>query len=123
MSAEDFVLYEGAQARHTGSSCRPASRPRRSSINRPPSPPAWHPVFSRRTALQAGAISLLGLGINHLAPLRALAGPVASAIGLSTTLWIGAAWIVFTTLVVCSVPAVRDFRMRDEPGVAVAAPA
>jgi uncharacterized protein (DUF1501 family) len=31
-------------------------------------------VFSRRTALQAGAVGLLGLGINHLAPLRALAG-------------------------------------------------
>src|SRR5581483_2977812 len=34
-----------------------------------------HPVFTRRTALQAGAIGLLGLGMNHLAPLRALAGP------------------------------------------------
>jgi hypothetical protein len=33
-----------------------------------------HPVFSRRTALQAGAVGLLGLGMNHLAPLRALAG-------------------------------------------------
>ena len=32
-----------------------------------------HPVFSRRTALQAGAVGLLGLGMNHLAPLRALA--------------------------------------------------
>jgi hypothetical protein len=33
-----------------------------------------HPVFTRRTALQAGTIGLLGLGINHLAVLRALAG-------------------------------------------------
>ena len=33
-----------------------------------------HPVFSRRFALQAGAISLLGLGSNHLAGLRALGG-------------------------------------------------
>jgi hypothetical protein len=33
---------------------------------------AWqHPVVSRRTALQAGAISLLGLGMNHLPALRA----------------------------------------------------
>src|SRR5437667_3654703 len=36
-----------------------------------------HPVFSRRTALQAGAIGLLGLGMNHLAPLRILAASTA----------------------------------------------
>lgn len=29
-----------------------------------------HPVFSRRTALQAGSIGLLGLGMNHLDALR-----------------------------------------------------
>src|SRR5437763_11287694 len=38
-----------------------------------PAPRPQHPVFSRRTALQAGTIGLLGLGINHLAPWRALA--------------------------------------------------
>ncbi|WP_227254728.1 DUF1501 domain-containing protein [Frigoriglobus tundricola] len=32
-----------------------------------------HPRVSRRTAIQAGAISLLGLGMNHAAGLRALA--------------------------------------------------
>lgn len=32
-----------------------------------------HPTFSRRTAVQAGAVGLLGLGMNHLAPLRAMA--------------------------------------------------
>jgi hypothetical protein len=32
-----------------------------------------HPLFTRRTALQAGAIGLLGLGVNHLAALRAVA--------------------------------------------------
>ena len=33
---------------------------------------AWrHPGFPRRTALQAGAIGLLGLGQNHLSALRA----------------------------------------------------
>jgi hypothetical protein len=32
-----------------------------------------HPVFSRRTALQAGAIELLGLGMNHVAALQTLA--------------------------------------------------
>lgn len=29
-----------------------------------------HPRFGRRTAIQAGAIGLLGLGMNHLGPLR-----------------------------------------------------
>ena len=29
-----------------------------------------HPVFARRTALQAGSVGILGLGINHLAALR-----------------------------------------------------
>src|SRR5689334_9288019 len=33
-----------------------------------------HPTFTRRTALQAGAVGLLGLGLEHLAPLRAAAG-------------------------------------------------
>lgn len=32
-----------------------------------------HAVFPRRTAVQAGAIGLLGLGMNHLEPLRAAA--------------------------------------------------
>lgn len=32
-----------------------------------------HPQFTRRTLIQAGAIGLLGLGSNHLAPLRAAA--------------------------------------------------
>jgi uncharacterized protein (DUF1501 family) len=33
-----------------------------------------HPVLNRRSMLQAGSIGLLGLGLSHLAPLRALAG-------------------------------------------------
>ena len=32
-----------------------------------------HSVMSRRVAIQAGSIGLLGLGANHLAPLRAMA--------------------------------------------------
>ena len=32
-----------------------------------------HPCWSRRAAIQAGAIGLLGLGMNHLAPLQAAA--------------------------------------------------
>ena len=34
-------------------------------------PFASHPVFSRRTALQAGSVGLLGLGMNHVEELRA----------------------------------------------------
>jgi hypothetical protein len=34
-----------------------------------------HPVFSRRTALQAGTIGLLGLGLNHVQALRAAGVP------------------------------------------------
>ena len=34
-----------------------------------------HPVFSRRTALQAGSIGLLGLGLNHLQALRGASVP------------------------------------------------
>ena len=42
----------------------------------------------------------------------AIAGPVAGVIGVSTTLWIGAAWIVITTALVLCVRDVRDFRAR-----------
>ena len=39
----------------------------------PAAPLMQHPVFTRRTALQAGSVGLLGLGMNHVAALRALA--------------------------------------------------
>ena len=35
-----------------------------------------HPSCTRRTALQAGGIGLLGLGMNHIAALQASAAPV-----------------------------------------------
>jgi hypothetical protein len=38
-------------------------------------PAPQHPVFTRRTALQAGAVGILGLGMHHLAALHSLAGP------------------------------------------------
>jgi hypothetical protein len=44
----------------------------------------------------------------------AIAGPVAMAIGVSTTLWIGAAWIVISSLAVVSVSDVRNFRARPD---------
>lgn len=39
-----------------------------------------HPVVSRRTALQAGAVSLLGLGAGHVGALRALAADGAATV-------------------------------------------
>lgn len=39
-----------------------------------PSFGAQHPAIPRRTALQAGAVGLLGLGMNHVSALHALAG-------------------------------------------------
>ena len=52
----------------------------------------------------------------------AIAGPVAAAIGVSTSLWIGTVWIVASTAAVLSVREVRDFRRRAlAPGAAAAA--
>jgi len=45
----------------------------------PPSPAFQHPACSRRTMLQAGAIGILGLGMNHVAGLRALAANAPAA--------------------------------------------
>ena len=53
----------------------------------------------------------------------ALAGVIASAIGMTTYLLAGAAWIVVTTLVVLAVPSVRDFRLRAVEDVSVPQPA
>lgn len=46
-----------------------------SHVPRPSAPLPAHPRFSRRFALQAGGLGLVGLGMNHLAGLRALAAP------------------------------------------------
>ena len=45
-------------------------------------------LFTRRTALQAGAIGLLGLGMNHLGPLRALAAGSQKAPRAKTCIYI-----------------------------------
>jgi len=47
-----------------------------------------HPRFNRRTALQAGAIGLLGLGTNHLAALQGMAGPAAKTARAKTRIYI-----------------------------------
>jgi hypothetical protein len=39
----------------------------------------------------------------------AIAGPVASAIGISKALWIGAGWLLVSTLAVFTVPEVRRY--------------
>lgn len=44
-----------------------------------PQPYMQHAALSRRSAVQAGAIGLLGLGMNHLSPLRAMANTDAAA--------------------------------------------
>jgi MFS family permease len=45
----------------------------------------------------------------------ALAGPIADAVGMSAYLVFGAVWIVVTTLIVYSVPAVRNYRLPSAP--------
>src|SRR5687767_3551854 len=51
---------------------RPPAAPREGSMAQR-SDPVSHPVFTRRTALQAGSIGLLGLGLAELSALRGLA--------------------------------------------------
>ncbi|MDX6479408.1 MAG: hypothetical protein QOG29_1995 [Gaiellaceae bacterium] len=53
----------------------------------------------------------------------ALAGPVAQAIGTSAYLWIGAVWIVLSTVAVLCVRDVREFRGDDPLGAPTAVPA
>jgi MFS family permease len=56
------------------------------------------------------------LGALVFAPLGyALAGPVANWIGVGTTLWVGAAWVVLSTGLVLMVPGIRMLRRTDEP--------
>src|SRR3989442_5104722 len=64
---------EGSNREHASS--MGGSPPARRMAMPPSSPPFQHPRVTSRTALQAGAVGLLGLGMNHLEALRALAGP------------------------------------------------
>ncbi|MGE0610060.1 MAG: DUF1501 domain-containing protein [Pirellulales bacterium] len=43
----------------------------------------FHPAFSRRMAIQAGSVGLLGLGMNHLEALRAASAAESSSAGTS----------------------------------------
>src|SRR5437870_2406350 len=53
----------------------------------------------------------------------ALAGPLADLVGMSTYLWVGAVWVVVTTLAVVCVRGVREFRLApaEAPHEAVVA--
>jgi MFS family permease len=53
-----------------------------------------------------GSLAFLPLGY-------VLAGPVSAAIGVSTTLWISAAWVVVSTVAVLLVPGVWEVRRRE----------
>jgi predicted MFS family arabinose efflux permease len=55
-----------------------------------------------------GSYAFLPLGL-------VLSGPVAAAIGISTTLWIGVGFNVLSTGAVLLVPSVRNLRRLDEP--------
>ncbi len=50
----------------------------------PQLPQSKHPTISRRAAIQAGAVGLLGLGMNHLAGLRSMAAVAAGSAGHTT---------------------------------------
>src|SRR5262245_10834894 len=53
-----------------------------------------------------GSLAFLPLGF-------VLAGPVAAAIGVSTTLWISSAWVVISTAAVLLVPGIWALRRRE----------
>ncbi len=51
-------------------------------------PPPAHPRYSRRTAIQAGSLGLLGLGINHVEGSKASAAGTGSASGFRRCIYI-----------------------------------
>lgn len=52
----------------------------------------------------------------------AIAGPVAALIGVSTSLWVGAAWLLLSTAFVFSVPDVRRYGSGRTPELSSAVP-
>ncbi|MBI3875783.1 MAG: DUF1501 domain-containing protein [Verrucomicrobia bacterium] len=48
----------------------------------------WQNGLSRRTAIHAGALGLVGLGMNHLAPLRAMAAGSSSKVRAKSVIYI-----------------------------------
>ena len=86
----------------------------------------WETALQRRIApdklARVSAYNWMG-AMAFLPAGYAIAGPAAAAIGVSATLWIGAVWIVVSTVAVCAVPSVRDFRVREPGPAPVVAPA
>lgn len=63
------------------------------------------------------------LGALLFAPLGyALAGPAADWIGVATTLWVGAAWVLVSTGLVLAVPGIRRLQRTDLPSEPAAVP-
>jgi hypothetical protein len=83
----------------------------------------WETALQRRIApdklARVSAYNWMG-AMAFLPAGYAIAGPVAAAIGVSATLWIGAVWIVVSTVAVCAVPSVRDFRLQEAAPAQVA---
>jgi predicted MFS family arabinose efflux permease len=78
---------------------------------------AFQQAIPRDKLARVSAYNWLG-AMAFLPAGYAIAGPVADVIGMSTTLWIGAAWIIVSTAVVISVKDVRSFRLRLAAAVA-----
>jgi MFS family permease len=64
-------------------------------------------VLSRVSAYGwLGALLFVPLGY-------AVVGPVAASIGVGTTLWVGAVWVIVSTAALLTVPGIRTLRRRD----------
>ena len=78
----------------------------------------WNTSLQQQVPAEAlSRVSAYGwLGALLFAPLGyALAGPVADWLGVATTLWVGAAWVLLSTGVVLMVPGIRSLRRPDLP--------
>jgi len=73
-------------------------------------------TIAREKLSRVSAYSWMGAMI-FLPAGYAIAGPVADAIGISTSLWIGAAWIVVSTIALVCVPSVRNVSSSTTPVV------
>jgi predicted MFS family arabinose efflux permease len=81
---------------------------------------AFQQAIPRDKLARVSAYNWLG-AMAFLPAGYAIAGPVADVIGTSTTLWIGAFWIILSTLIVISVKDIRTFRLRPTEDAELAA--
>ena len=83
----------------------------------------WETALQRRVEpeklARVSAYSWMG-AMAFLPAGYAAAGPISAAVGISATLFAGAAWVVGSTVAICNVPDVRDFRMRETAPTAAA---